>query len=94
MRDFDTAADELQISATHDPYARWVGSHPEQIECRDPSIPFTTKTWREYSTDEPFDAIVLTRSPEYTPPEADQIFDGIRNRFIDEESGQWVLAAS
>ena len=38
----------------------------------------------DYRAAEPFDIVCLTRSPQYTPVEADAIFDAIRERFIDE----------
>jgi hypothetical protein len=46
-------------------------------------MPFMTNVWREYRASEPFDIGCLTRSPEYTPAEADPIFNAIADRFID-----------
>ena len=53
-------------------------------EKEDPSVPFTPTSWRNYQATEPFDLVCLTRSPAYTSPDADRIFDLIRERFIDE----------
>jgi hypothetical protein len=52
------------------------------IEHLEPTIPFSTTGWRDYQADQRFDFICLARSPEFTPPEADAIFDEIRRRFI------------
>lgn len=38
---------------------------------------------RDYEADKPFDVISLSRSPAFTPPESDPLFDEIRRRFID-----------
>jgi hypothetical protein len=45
--------------------------------------------WCEYQASEPFDIVCLTRSPEYTPADADPIFDAIVERFIDEAALHW-----
>jgi hypothetical protein len=85
MQDFDMQADHLQVVGTRD--MSWVGrwGHPKVIDRCDPPVPFTTNVWREYQASEPFDIVCLTRSPQYTPAEADAIFDAIAERFIDEE---------
>jgi hypothetical protein len=84
MQDFDMQADHLQVVGAGE--ESWpIGRRtPKVIDRRDPPVPFTTKVWREYQASEPFDIVCLTRSPEYTPAEADPIFDAIVNRFIDE----------
>ena len=53
-----------------------------KIEHFEPSVPFTTIGWRDFNADQPFDFVCLARSPEFTPPEADEIFEEIRRRFI------------
>ncbi len=51
---------------------------------REPRVPFRALGWPQFIADEPFDTICLARSPEYTPPTCDELFDAIRERFIDE----------
>jgi hypothetical protein len=86
MQDFDVQADHLQVDATREAVMDWRGGRPTVIEHSDPPVPFATYVWREYGAAEPFDIVCLTRSPQYTPVEADPIFDAIRERFIDEEA--------
>lgn len=84
MQDFDMQADRLQVVATREEFWLSGRTKPEAIDHRDPPVPFTTNVWREYQASEPFDIVCLTRSPEYTPADADPIFDAIVERFIDE----------
>jgi hypothetical protein len=84
MQDFDMQADRLQVVGTREEAWRWAGGRPAAIGHRDPPVPFITNVWREYQASEPFDIVCLTRSPEYTPADADRIFDAIVERFIDE----------
>lgn len=51
----------------------------------EPPVPFAAVHRDEFRAAEPYDAVCLTRSPEYSPPEADELFDMIRRNFIDEE---------
>jgi hypothetical protein len=85
MQGFDMQADHLQVVGTREDFIGRVGG-PKVIEHRDPAVPFATRVRREYQAPEPFDVVCLTRSPEYTPVEADPIFDAIAERFIDETS--------
>lgn len=83
MQNFDMQADYLQVVGSQEDWiGRW--GRPKTIDHRDPPVPFITNVWREYRASEPFDIVCLTRSPEYTPEEADPIFDAISDRFIDE----------
>jgi hypothetical protein len=84
MKDFGRQADYLQVVATREEVLRWSRSRPTVIAARDPPVPFMTALRRDYQATEPFDIVCLTRSPQYTPIEADPIFDAIRERFIDE----------
>jgi hypothetical protein len=86
MQDFDMQADHLQVVGTREEAWRWAGSRPAVIDHRDPPVPFATKVSREYQAAGPFDLVCLTRSPQYTPAEADPIFDVIVERFIDEDA--------
>lgn len=83
LRDFDLNATELQIVATYD---RSFGiDFPCAVDGADPPLPFRAKTFGEFRTSRPFDMVFLTRSPDYTPAEADPTFDAIREAFI----GEW-----
>jgi hypothetical protein len=84
MQGFDMQADHLQVVGTRDKFWQHGRIRPQAIGRRDPSVPFTTDVWREYRALEPFDVVCLTRSPEYTPAEADPIFEAIVERFIDD----------
>lgn len=85
MEGFDLHADHLQVVGTHEDFIGRFGG-PKVIEHRDPAVPFATRVRREYQASKPFDVVCLTQSPEYTPAEADPIFDVIAERFIDETS--------
>ncbi len=54
------------------------------VDHREPTVPFQAVMWDQFQADHPFDFICLARSPPFTPPESDQIFDAIRERLIDE----------
>ncbi len=47
-----------------------------------PEIPFRHMNWRSYTADEPFDVIVVCRSPNFTPITADPLYDRICSRFL------------
>lgn len=83
MKDFDRQADHLQVVATREEVMRWFRGRPSVIEQRDPAVPFSTADRRDYQAADPFDVVCLTRSPQYTPVEADATFDAIVERFID-----------
>ncbi len=55
-----------------------------QIAHREPTVPFRAVIWDQFQVDQPFDFICLARSPPFTPPESDPIFDAIREQFIEE----------
>jgi hypothetical protein len=57
-----------------------------RVEQREPRIPFTALSCERFHADQGFDFICLARSPKYTPAEADDVFDEIRRRFIDERT--------
>lgn len=50
----------------------------------DPPVPIKEVKGAVFWADHEFDFICLARSPQYTPAEADRIFDAVRSRFIDE----------
>ncbi len=84
MQDFDLQAEDLQVVGTREDFLQNSRGRPKVIDHRDPPVPFTTNVWREYQASESFDIVCLTRSPEYTPADADSIFDAVVERFIDE----------
>lgn len=86
MKDFDQEADYVQAIGTRERFWGFGAASPKVIDRRDPPVSFATNVWREYRAHEPFDVVSLTRSPQYTPAEADPIFDAIRERFIDEDA--------
>ncbi len=88
MQDFDMQADYLQVVGAREKFWQSGRGRPRVIDHRDPPVPFTTNVWREYQALEPFDIVCLTRSPEYTPADADPIFDAIVERFIDKAALQ------
>jgi hypothetical protein len=57
---------------------------PPLEELHEPRVPLTFVPWKEFRAPASFDVVCLARSPAYTPPAADSIFDEIRERFIDE----------
>jgi len=85
MERFDPSADHLQLAPlTRDQIAelcRWQRPKPVTNE---PRIPFRALPWREFRSSMPYDLICLAKSPPFTPPTADALFDAIREHFIDE----------
>jgi hypothetical protein len=55
-----------------------------KLDHLEPRIPFKSMRWDAFHAGQPFDFVCLSRSPPFTPPESDVIFDQIRERFIDE----------
>lgn len=88
MQDFDIQADHLQVVGAREEVWRWRGGRPAVVDHRDPPVPFAISLWREYQASQPFDIVCLTRSPEYTPLDADPLFDAIVERFIDQAALQ------
>jgi len=93
---FDHDADFLQLPAMSRPEMEKVAglrgwSQREQaiVERLEPRVPFIEAPWHKFKATAPFDLIFLTRSPAFTPPEADVLFEEIRHRFVDEPA--WRL---
>lgn len=85
MKDYDLNSDHLQITAVKDEeFHRYLGGCPPVPVSRDPAVSFKYLPWRRFQAEKPFECVCLTRSPEYTPAEADPIFDQIRAQFVDE----------
>lgn len=88
MENFDRDADHIQLEPrTREEVDR--GLHealPPPETPHEPRVPFAFVQWTEFWAPAPFDIVCLARSPAFTPPEADAIFDEIRERFIDEDA--------
>jgi hypothetical protein len=57
---------------------------PVRVQSFEPKVPFGWVSWAEFGAGEPYDVVCLARSPSFTPPASDELFDEIRDRFIDE----------
>lgn len=87
MADFDPAAGQIalphiSLEQIRD-MNRWMARQFDVAE-REPAVPFTATHFEEFQAREPYDVVCLTRSPRYSPAEADELFDLIRRAFIDE----------
>lgn len=85
MKGRDLDADAIQLYSV-DPklFKKMYSGTPALRE--DPEIPFSYVPGSEYRAEDLFDIICLTRSPDYTPPACDAIYDAIRGQFIDESA--------
>jgi hypothetical protein len=45
-------------------------------------VPFRGLRQHEYTAELPFDFVFLTRSPAFTPPTADPLYESIKSAFI------------
>lgn len=83
MKNWDRYAAALQLKAVRRSHLV-SATKPEQwpVEHLDPEIPFRHLHWRDFQADRPFDAMVICRSPNFTPPAADQIYDLICQDYI------------
>jgi len=85
LEGFDPQAQNIQLAAVRS--RRELSENlttPKNLtlEHLEPPVPFTAMGWRDFQADHPYDFVCLARSPPYTPPESDAIFDEIRGRFI------------
>ncbi|MBK5219775.1 MAG: UPF0489 family protein [Thermoleophilia bacterium] len=93
---FDPTANFIQLAAMTRAEMEMVAglrgrpreTRPQRLE---PRVPFAEVPWRDFQADAPFDLIFLTRSPAFTPPQSDVLFDEIRGQFIDERAGGQLL---
>ena len=85
MEDYDPRASHICIPALTlaDKEALMSWNKPK-VERREPRVPFQMTRWETWRTEGEFDAVSLCRSPAFTPPAADSVFDAIRGQFIDE----------
>lgn len=87
FEDFRGGGDELLFRAMPrsevDKLLEFKEPTPDSTE---PAIPFRRMRWSDFRADGPFDAVCLTRSPGFTPKEADVIYDEIRRVYVDEDA--------
>jgi hypothetical protein len=73
------AMDEQEVKRLHA-----IGGEPLRVQRFEPKVPFRWVPSTEFSASAPFDLVCLARSPGFTPVESDELFEEIRERFIDE----------
>jgi hypothetical protein len=61
-----------------------VGGEPLRVQHFEPKVPFTWVPSTAFATTSSYDVVCLARSPAFTPAESDELFDEIRERFIEE----------
>lgn len=87
MAGFDLEADHIELaSVTRGAMRAYIDDmdiHPPTIHL-EPRVRLRCVPWQTYKADAPFDFVCLTRSPEFTPADADPIYDAIRERFVAE----------
>lgn len=83
MEDYDPNADRIQLKAIdpEDESKLTSSIKPEPIEL-EPAIPIRTIRAEDFATEESFDLIFLARSPAFTPPTSDELYDAIRETYI------------
>lgn len=85
MKDWDPQATALQLKAVKREHLLGVtATEPDErpVVRMDPEIPFHHMNWREFRAQSPFDAMVICRSPNFTPASADSIYDMICSRYL------------
>ncbi len=88
MEGFDPDAQNLQLKAiSKEEYERNTFSLPDaHIDHYEPLVPLRSVAWREFRSEGPYDVICLAQSPPFTPPQADELFQLIRERYVDEHA--------
>jgi hypothetical protein len=61
-----------------------VADEPLRVQHLEPNVRFSWVPSTDFKTTAPYDLVCLARSPGFTPAESDELFDEIRERFIDE----------
>lgn len=86
MQGFDPRADQVQLPRFRRDDLDAIQRRHEQsaVVAYEPPVPYRSLPWDTFRADGPYDFVCLTRSPPYTPPTADAIFDAIRETFISE----------
>lgn len=85
MKGFDADSGAIQLAGIPpEELAALFSSREPAVAFLEPEVPFAWVHCSDYQAAHAFDVICLTRSPGFTPPEADALFEEIRERFIDE----------
>jgi hypothetical protein len=88
-------ADHIQMEAmTREQLDNRMYNREYEVEASEPKIPLKHTSWQAFKGSAPYDVICLARSPDYTPAEADPLFDLILDLFIDEAAFPSREAAS
>lgn len=83
MQGFDVRADHIQLARlTRGELDRLVHRRPPAGVDVEPPVPYRSLHWESFTADAPYDLVCLTRSPPYSPPTADPLFDAIHATFI------------
>lgn len=84
MKDFDPRADALRFVAFHKNQVLDVFHNPERATpiTSDPLIPIQRFLPHEYTAEASFDFMFVSRSPAFTPPECDELFELIKDRYV------------
>lgn len=84
MGDRNLDSDHIQLVAyTEEDWGDYWSARPPRPQHVEPPVLFSWVPWARFKAAEPYDYICLTRSPEFTPAEADPIYDVIRDRFVE-----------
>lgn len=85
----DDGSDALQLkAATKEQMDRSLyGMKPLEAVAYDPTVPLVRTPGADFTAGgDAYDFITLCRSPGFTPPAADAVFDAIRERYVDESA--------
>jgi hypothetical protein len=86
---FDPKADHLQLAAMDNSELdkarrHYLGSEAPVVDRLEPRVPLREVKWPNFEATAGYDFVFLTRSPAFTPPEADETFAEVRKRYIDD----------
>jgi hypothetical protein len=85
MQNFDVRANHVQLARlTRVELDRLVNRRPPTEVDLEPPVPYRSVHWESFRADRPYDFVCLTRSPPYSPPTADALFDAISSTFIED----------
>ena len=62
---------------------RMLHQDEQEVSRLEPPVPYRSTRWESFQADGPFDFVCLTRSPPFTPPTADPLYDAIRDALFD-----------
>lgn len=84
---FDPRSQRIRLVALNpEELASLRARKPPAVEYLEPAVAVDEIPWEQFQADWGFDVVCLTRSPPYTPPTADALYEEIRERFIDERA--------